>query len=220
MEPLYFQQEEFRELPGHKQLWVSASGKVVSTRSNPPGKSNPPRLLIPWFDADGYMRIRAKSRFYNEKRSGYVQVHQAVLLAWGHERPSQEHQVRHLNGDKNDNRLANLAWGTLRENLDDKIRHGTVAKGSKNGSARLTEGQVLAFREEAQHKPMWEIVKSHPQYSKFALWACISGYSWAHLPGAITGKRKCTKNGWRNGVKLRVQTKEIPDGGSSQSITE
>jgi hypothetical protein len=218
MGPLYYQQEEFRQLPGHERIWVSASGKVVSTRSPTPGRVDEPHLLTPFYDRDGYVRVWTRSKQYNERKHAYVQVHQAVLLAWGCERPSADHQVRHLNGIKTDNRLTNLAWGTLRENLDDKIRHGTCAKGSKNGSARLTEAQVLDLREQAKHKPIVVIEKENPQWSKFAIWASITGYSWAHLPGALQTNRKCTKNGWRKGVKLRVQTKKVPNGGSGQSL--
>jgi hypothetical protein len=35
--------------------------------------------------------------------------------------------TRHLNGDPADNRLANLAWGTPRENGRDTVRHGRCA---------------------------------------------------------------------------------------------
>jgi hypothetical protein len=68
-----------------------------------------------------------------------------VLKAWvGARLPGQV--VRHLNGNKRDNRLANLVWGTQAENVADSIRHGTAVCGERNGSARLNEVAVRVIR--------------------------------------------------------------------------
>jgi hypothetical protein len=50
-------------------------------------------------------------------------------------------QCRHLDGNRSNNRLDNLAWGTPLENGADKARHGT-AKGERNGRAKLTAAKV------------------------------------------------------------------------------
>jgi len=51
---------------------------------------------------------------------------------------------RHLNGNKQDNRLCNLKWGTQKQNIQDSIRHGTKVnnKGERNVNAKLTEQDV------------------------------------------------------------------------------
>jgi hypothetical protein len=57
----------------------------------------------------------------------------AVLPAWC---------ARHLNGNPQDNRLLNLAWGTASENRDQRL-HGTLLQGEKIWTAKLTKWNVL-----------------------------------------------------------------------------
>jgi HNH endonuclease/NUMOD4 motif-containing protein len=52
-----------------------------------------------------------------------VAVHRVVAAAFLGPRPA-EHEVRHLNGQKTDNRAENLAWGTAKENAADRQAHG------------------------------------------------------------------------------------------------
>lgn len=52
-------------------------------------------------------------------------VHVLVALAFHGPKPSANSVVRHLNGDKYDNRPENLAWGTMSDNNFDLVVHGT-----------------------------------------------------------------------------------------------
>ena len=74
------------------------------------------------------------------------QVHRLVLEAFRGGR-TPETITRHLNGDLNDNRLENLAWGTLSENFMDALSHGTATVGEKNGMAKLTQDQADEIRQ-------------------------------------------------------------------------
>jgi hypothetical protein len=75
-----------------------------------------------------------------------VWVHQLVCEAFHGPRPTSEHQVRHLDGNRLNNHATNLAWGTREENDADRKLHGDLA-GEQNSSAKLTEGQVKEIRE-------------------------------------------------------------------------
>jgi hypothetical protein len=57
-------------------------------------------------------------------------VHVLVLEAFVGPRPHGA-VVRHLNGDNQDNRLENLAWGTALENARDRVNHGRDFSASK-----------------------------------------------------------------------------------------
>ena len=100
-----------------------------------------------------FRRSQWKRMFPKPEESGYVRVspcngrgiptrfflHQLVLFAFvGPCPPGME--CRHKNGKKADNRRHNLAWGTPKENGEDKVRHGNSLKGDKNpfyGSTQL-----------------------------------------------------------------------------------
>ena len=51
-------------------------------------------------------------------------VHRLIALTFLGEPPTPEHtDVRHLDGNKDNNRLENLAWGTRSQNMQDVVRH-------------------------------------------------------------------------------------------------
>ena len=75
-----------------------------------------------------------------------VSVHSLINRAYNGPKPSPNHVTRHLDGDKTNNHPNNLCWGTYAENEADKRRHGTVACGERQGSAKLTEEAVRIIR--------------------------------------------------------------------------
>lgn len=77
---------------------------------------------------------------------GKVTVHTLIALTFHGPRPSPRHQVRHINGNPRDNRAENIAWGTAAENIRDRDIHGTTARGSRSGNAKLTEEQVAHIK--------------------------------------------------------------------------
>ena len=86
---------------------------------------------------NGYKRVRTAL--------GELYVHVAVLEAFiGPRPPGQE--ARHLDRDRWNAALSNLAWGTPVENQADKRRHGTQPRGAKVASSKLTEDDVRAIR--------------------------------------------------------------------------
>jgi hypothetical protein len=84
------------------------------------------------------------------KRSGYllasihvsdyqttIYVHQEVMRAFGSPCPFPGAFVRHLNDDRADSRLDNLAWGSQADNMADAIRNGRELGGYRPKGFRL-----------------------------------------------------------------------------------
>jgi hypothetical protein len=94
--------------------------------------------LKPFPDRNGYLRVDLGAG-----RSDCRLVHRLVLEAFVGPCP-EGMECRH-DPDYNPGncRLENLCWGTKKENGEDKVRHGTTAKGERIGSAVLTEADVL-----------------------------------------------------------------------------
>lgn len=91
---------------------IEKTGRAVNVRG---------RVLKPTEGNKRYLLVTLSGR---TKR-----VHRLVLAAFEGENPDM--QVRHLDGDPQNNRLVNLAYGTNAENMLDSIRHGTHAQASK-----------------------------------------------------------------------------------------
>jgi len=89
-----------------------------------------------------YLRIRLSMR----GKVHDVTLHTLVLLSFVGPRPP-KHDGCHNDGDVFNNALSNLRWDTSSANQRDKILHGTIAWGSRNGFAKLTVDDALAIKE-------------------------------------------------------------------------
>lgn len=97
------------------------------------------RELLPPVHGDGYRYVT----LHPGNRSRKV----AVLVCAAFCGVRARGQVcRHLNGDRADDRAANLVWGTPGENMKDRDEHGRTARGERNGFAKLTAVQVRAIK--------------------------------------------------------------------------
>ena len=82
------------------------------------------------------------------KKDGFTEkiyLHRVIAEAF-HGRCPDGMECRHLDGNKENNKPENLAWGTRGENVQDRLSHGTSAKGEKNAMSKLTESLVLSMR--------------------------------------------------------------------------
>ena len=77
----------------------------------------------------GYVNVQ----LWNKMKFWTVGVHQLVALSFLGPKPSPAHEVRHGDGVKTHNWLANLSYGTALENMADRDAHGTTAVNEKNG---------------------------------------------------------------------------------------
>lgn len=131
--------ESWRRVIGHPDYEVSDRGRVRSYKA---WRGMPtPRLMAQTLGTGGYPVVNM---------DGFPAwgVHKLVLEAFAGPRPHGA-VARHLDGDRANNNLWNLAWGTPAENEADKVRHGTSNRGERHGMAKLTGVQAQEIREAA-----------------------------------------------------------------------
>jgi len=134
--------EEWRPVEGFPKYQVSSRGRVRSNTSWTNGG-----LLKTALSGKGPAKYLCVS-LVRHGRSFTRLVHQLVLEAFRGPRPANA-VSRHLDGDHMNCRVNNLAWGTRKENMADRRRHGRGADGERNVRAKLTLAQVLDIRKRA-----------------------------------------------------------------------
>jgi hypothetical protein len=151
---------------------VSTLGRVRSL----PRQATPGKVLKPKVSFKGYHTINTS---VNQKRKT-MKISRMVLSAFVGDQPTLE--ARHLDGNKDNNTLANLAWGTRSENEQDKVLHGTVLIGSRNPKAVLTESDVSEIKSLiSQGKSLKEIGPLFPKLGWRTFYDIRSGKVWKHV---------------------------------------
>lgn len=123
---------------------VTREGLVFSVSSNWRGYGRREMRQTP--NSDGYPSVRI---IVDGKRKR-VAVHVLVAAKYLPPRPSSLHEVRHLDGDKMNRHADNLAWGTQKDNADDRERHGRTSRG-KGHSAAIKAGIRKSTNEYWRH---------------------------------------------------------------------
>ena len=101
-----------------------------------------------WYSLVGHISNRGYSTVslcHNNQKVTKA-VHRLVCMAFHGMPPSAAHQVRHLNGNRTDNRPCNLAWGTQKENWTDRKAHGRGMDGENHPMSKLSDAQREIIR--------------------------------------------------------------------------
>lgn len=129
---------EWRDIPGYEGLYqVNSDGQVKSRpRATTRGGLLKPNLTR------GYPRVTLTKDGVNH----YRMVHHLVMLAFIGEMP-EGYSVNHINGVKTDNRLENLEYLTLADNVRHAFRTGLIdKKGEKHHNAKLTDDDAYMIK--------------------------------------------------------------------------
>ncbi len=138
-----------------------------------------PRKMTPTPNSRGYPTVTVRD---DDGSVRYRRVHRMVLRTFVGE-PPPGHIARHLNGNKLDNRLSNLDWGTPQDNSDDKWTHGTMPLGERCGSSRFTRAEVLEIdRRLREGETAYRIAKDHGCYQS-TIDYIRRGQTWGWLTG-------------------------------------
>lgn len=162
--------------PGY---WAGADGRIYSDRKRTeiPGKGGCSFVLDPnarhelaqCIGSVGYPVVT----FVDGELRYQRLVHTLVLSAWRGPRP-QGMQCRHLDGNRSNSALSNLAWGTAAENAADKVRHGTIRP---RNYRRLTIAEARAIRADAAREKVADLARRYGT-SVYVVRDVINGKTW------------------------------------------
>jgi len=155
---------------------VEPDGRVIAIGHNWRGKGE--REVSPTINSNGYLSVRLS---IGGKRR-HIAVHRLVAAVHLPPRPTPDHEVRHLDGDRLNPNAVNLAWGTRSENAQDRARHGTeraaenaaktihLRQGEKASSARLNNADAVNIRRRVSSgESAWAVAKDYPQVSYWSV---------------------------------------------------
>lgn len=167
---------EATPIPGFPGYLATSSGSIISGGHNWRGYGA--RALIPATNRHGYLYVKLTVNGRRVKST----VHKLVALTFlGPPVPPQD-QVRHLDGNRQNNAVRNLAWGTAKDNAGDRTRHGTAATGERNAAAVLTSTQVNEILVKLQSGMTQKAVARRYGVSARAVKFIATGETWKHVP--------------------------------------
>lgn len=175
------EQEEWRPIADYDGRYeVSNLGRVRSTRG-----LFGARILSASPKGSRYWRVTLTG---DDGRQRTPTIHALVLTAFRGQRPHGK-QGCHNDGDRSNNRLANLRWDTPSGNNLDKVRHGTFnpRPGEASNLAKLTEPQVREIRARyAAGGVSHRALAGEYGVSKSAIGLIVLRRTWAHVTPAVT----------------------------------
>jgi len=134
---------EWRPVVGFDALYeVSRIGQVRSlARKTSTGMLGGCEIK-PDVTRNGYARVSLSK----DGRVFRFSVHRLVLSSFCR-LPIGNEEARHIDGDKLNNSISNLAWGSRSENAFDRVRHGTQVDntGERHGNTHLTDEDAIAI---------------------------------------------------------------------------
>lgn len=171
---------ELRPIPGIVGYAAGSDGNIYSFRAKRSGR---------WRYSTGAARLSACWKCNRDKRRRVAicwrgqkthQVSALVCAAFHGPRPEGA-DCSHLDGNRRNDRPANLAWETRAENEARKKEHGTVARGRRNGAAKLQDEQVREIRRlhrmgmsQSELARLFGIARSTTQ-------SLLKGETWGHV---------------------------------------
>lgn len=175
-----------KKIPGYSYHYISTDGRVFSADYNHTGRWKEMKLQVQ--KDTGYLLINLSENGNYQKRY----VHHLVLETFAPEQKEEARkkaeeqdsvvEVRHLNGDKQDNRLENLKWGTAKENGEDAVRlkeKKGVNQGTKQHLAKLNEERVRTIRDLKDSDLTYQEIADKFGISRSRAWMVANRKSWS-----------------------------------------
>ncbi len=162
--------EIWKSVPGYEGIYeVSNYGRFAVIKND--GKH-----LRKLNNKTPYLSVSAKAINNSKPKTFYL--HQLVAKVFIGDRPDNM-VVRHLDGNRYNNRVDNLSYGTPEENYADTRKHKTH-KGSNNGRSIFNESSAKAIKYLIQYGIKKQILADAFGVSVMTIYAINSGRNWSN----------------------------------------
>lgn len=174
---------------------VSNQGRVRSWVTRGGGHRPSPKILrTPPHYRSGYRNFTCRPGPGGRKKK----VSTAVLETFKGPRPAKDHEVSHINGNRQDDRLGNLAWETKKRNQERKAEHGNSLHGGKHPSTDLTSDDVRLIRSlVAVNGVSYRVLAWLFEMSVTGIQNIVEGRRWPKDDSAVL----CTVTGYKNRIE-------------------
>lgn len=170
-------QTQYSPARGFPGYFIGDDGSVWSQKAIGGSRDygSPPRKLKLTINKIGYLQCAIHAGDKQITRF----VHRLVLEAFVGPRPKGG-VCRHLDGNPLNNKLNNLCWGTQKENLADRLLHGTVNRGERNGQSKLTADQVLEIKRIGRTVTQDSLAAKYG-VNRTSIGRVLRGVDWGHV---------------------------------------
>ena len=167
--------ENWKPVVGYESIYeVSDIGNVRSIdRIDNSGRRRKGKQLFLKKATNGYM----VATLCNQGKMKCFLVHRLVLTAFvGNCKDG--HEAMHLDGNKDNNVITNLRWGSHKENMHHQIIHGTARIGENHWKAKLTEQDIIKIRADNRTQECiakdYGVLQSHiSEIKRFIRWSHV-----------------------------------------------
>jgi hypothetical protein len=165
-----------RPIHGYDGYFITHDARAFSTKVDPDG-----REIFGRTSEKGYLFYYMR-RPGGARRDARVLAHRLVLMAHVGPAPEGRPLALHSDGDKTNNHVDNLRWGSAMDNVRDAQAHGThnsaLPVGTDHHCARLTPDIVRAIR--ASSRPQRELAAMYG-VEQGTISAANTGRTWGHV---------------------------------------
>lgn len=125
----------------------------------------------------GYMVVSLKHSG-KKRKNHYVHIMAATAF---HPNPHNFPQVNHKDATKENNRITNLEWCTLKQNMEHASKNGLISKGEKSGLSKLKNAEVFEIKKLSAMGVKGENIAKGYRVSKATISRIINNQLWKHL---------------------------------------
>jgi len=134
--------EVWKRIPSEPNYEASSLGGI---RRCVPGPNTRVGRRLKGLEARGYLVVCTSHDGLVRRRP----VHVLVAEAFHGPRPD-GFVVRHKDGDAKNNAEVNIGYATQKENILDKVKHGTMPMGERHHKVRMSDAEMLAALRDAK----------------------------------------------------------------------